>query len=74
MPNGTASGSVSRIVNGCRKDSNCAASTMYMKISVSAIGDAEVVSRLRQVLADAAESGGVAGIQMDLLDDDRSWC
>ncbi len=37
MPNGTASGSVSRIVNGCRNDSNCAASTMYMKMNVSAM-------------------------------------
>ena len=37
IPKGTAKGSVSRIVNGCRKDSNCAASTMYMKMSVSDI-------------------------------------
>ena len=37
MPNGTASGSVSRIVIGCRNDSNCAASTMYMKMNDSEI-------------------------------------
>ena len=35
-PNGIAMGSVSRIVNGCRNDSNCAASTMYMKMKVRA--------------------------------------
>ena len=35
MPNGTAIGSVSRIVIGCRNDSNCAASTMYMKMNDS---------------------------------------
>ena len=31
MPNGMASGKVSRMVTGCMNDSNCAASTMYMK-------------------------------------------
>ena len=36
MPNGTASGSVIRIVTGWMKDSNCAASTMYIKMKVSA--------------------------------------
>ncbi len=35
MPNGTASGSVIRIVIGWMKDSNCAASTMYIKMNVS---------------------------------------
>ena len=35
IPNGTASGRVSRIVIGWMKDSNCAASTMYMKMKVS---------------------------------------
>ena len=35
IPKGTASGSVSRIVKGCMNDSNCAASTMYMKMNVS---------------------------------------
>ena len=36
QPNGTASGSVSRIVTGWMNDSNCAASTMYMKTNDSA--------------------------------------
>ena len=35
-PNGTASGSVSRIVIGWMNDSNCAASTMYMNTNDSA--------------------------------------
>ncbi len=35
MPNGIASGSVSRIVTGWMNDSNCAASTMYMKMNES---------------------------------------
>jgi hypothetical protein len=35
MPNGMASGSVSRIVTGWMNDSNCAASTMYMKMNES---------------------------------------
>ena len=33
--NGIESGRLSMIVNGCRKLSNCAASTMYMKIEAS---------------------------------------
>jgi hypothetical protein len=36
MPKGTASGSVSRMVMGWMNDSNCAASTMYMKMNESA--------------------------------------
>jgi hypothetical protein len=35
-PNGTAMGSVSRIVTGWMNDSNCAASTMYMNTNESA--------------------------------------
>ena len=35
MPNGIASGSVNRIVTGWMNDSNCAASTMYMKTNES---------------------------------------
>ncbi len=35
MPKGIASGSVIRIVMGWMNDSNCAASTMYMKMKVS---------------------------------------
>ncbi len=34
--NGSVSGSDSRIVTGCSHDSNCAASTRYMKMSDSA--------------------------------------
>jgi len=37
IPKGTAMGSVSSMVKGCRNYSNCAASTMYMKINVSAM-------------------------------------
>jgi hypothetical protein len=33
--NGMARGSESMIVNGCRKLSNCAARTMYMKMEAS---------------------------------------
>ncbi len=35
-PNGTARGSVSRMVTGWMNDSNCAASTMYMNTNESA--------------------------------------
>ena len=37
MPNGIDSGSVSRIVTGWMNDSNCAASTMYIKMNDSMI-------------------------------------
>ena len=41
IPNGIDNGSVRRIVTGWMNDSNCAASTMYMKINDSAIAKAK---------------------------------
>ncbi len=41
-PNGTASGSVIRIVTGWMNDSNCAARAMYMKMKASANATAKL--------------------------------
>ena len=39
--NGTLSGSVSMMINGYEKLSNCAASTMYMKMEASSIASSK---------------------------------
>ena len=57
--NGSVSGSESRIVTGCSHDSNCAASTRYMKMSESTKADEEGRGGAVQLARLAAEAGRV---------------
>ena len=50
---GTVSGSDSRIVIGCSHDSNCAASTRYMKMNERPDGDGEAPDRASGLLGQA---------------------
>ena len=68
-PNGTAIGSVSRIVTGWMNDSNCAASTMYMNDERQRERDAEVVGRAAELLRRAARDQRVARLHVEPRED-----
>ena len=67
MPNGIESGSVSRIVIGWMNDSNCAASTMYMKMNDSDNRQQEIKSGFAHFLRLPDIAGRVTGGQIQFF-------